>query len=265
VSGPAALLLAALAQLQVAAPGELPLSEAPPAEVWASEDWPADALAGAAALPQATLAVRTRSNMLRPEVAAVLSRRQGALVRIGLPLLPAHLEQLRALPRATLVVEVPPGVERAQAAPLARLGPQTLRVRIDRLDEARGAFLAGLKNLEVELDVRGRVPQLEELARRVLRLRASDAPEVVAGLAKVQPSRLVVEAVEDRVPEPMLAALSQAGVPVRVALSARAQPADVRRLGSLPRLSLELALDEPPEVALRRAARLLGELPRGAE
>jgi len=259
-----ALLPLAIAQLSVASPGSMPLPEAPAVEVWASEDWPADSLAAAAALPRASLAVSTRSNMLRPEVLALATRRR-TVIRLAAPLLPAHIEQLRALPRATFVIALPPSPEASLLSQLERLGPQAMRVQVDRLDEARGAFLGKLKNMEVELDLRGRLPEQEELslfrrlarARRVARLRASDAPEVIAGLRSVGLARIVIEAAEDRVPEPMLAALAQASAPVRVSLSGRAQPSDVRRLGALPGLSLELVLDDPPEVAVHRAEALL--------
>lgn len=266
----AALLGLALAQLAVAGPGDLPLPESPPVEVWAGEDWPADSLAAAAALPRAALMVATRSNMLRPEVAAVLARRRAAGVRIALPLLPAHVEQLRSLPRLTIAFSA--SAPEDLPSQLGKLGPQPMRAEVERLDEERARLLAGLKNAEVELDLRGRLPDQAELsrlrrltrARRVIRLRASDPPELVAGLLAVRPARLVVDSVDDRVPEPMRAALAQAGVPVRVAVSCRAQPSDVRQLGALPSLSLELRLDEPPESALRKAAALLGAVGRSA-
>lgn len=264
----AALAALALTQLSVAGPGDLPLPESPPLEVWASEEWPADSLAAAAALPRASLMVATRSNMLRPEIAAVLARRSAAGVRIALPLLPAHVEQLRGLPRLTIAFSAPRVSPGRLPSELTRLGPQTLRAEVDRLDEERAQMLSELRNAEVELDARGRAPDQEELsrlqrltrARRVIRLRASDPPELVAGLLAVKPARLVVESVDDRVPEPMRAALAQAGVPVRVSVSCRAQASDVRRLGALPGLSLELRLDEPPKSALGKATALLEDI-----
>lgn len=245
------------------------MPESPLVEVWAPEDWPADSLSAAASLPRAVLMVATRSNMLRPEVAAVLGRRRAAGARIALPLRPAHEDQLRSLSRLTVAFATSPS-EPGLALQLGKLGPQPLRAEVQRLDDAQARALAELKNAEVELDVRGRVPEQDELARmrrltrasRVIRLRASDPPELVAGLLAVKPSRLVVESVDDRVPEPMRAALAQAGVPVRVQVSCRAQPSDLRLLGALPGLSLELRLDEPPESALRKAAALLEQASR---
>jgi hypothetical protein len=272
VTPAAALAALVLAQLSVDGRGDLPLPESPPLEVWASEEWPADSLAAAAALPRAALMVKTRSNMLRPEVAAVLAGRREAGVRIALPLLTAHVEQLRGLPRLTIAFSAPRGSQGGLPSELGRLGPQSLRAEVDRLDEERARLVSELRNAEVELDARGRVPDQEEIsrlrrltrARRVIRLQASDPPELIAGLLAAKPARLVVESVDDLVPEPMRAALAQAGVPVRVSLSCRAQASDVRRLGALPGLSLELRLDEPPESALRKAAALLREIGRSS-
>ncbi len=257
------LALAVMAQLSA-----VPLAEAPAVEAWASEDWPADALQALAKLPGVTLAVSTRSNMLRPEVFAALKRRKASALTVRAPLAEAHVDQLRKLAGTTLVLRLPEKPDAALMKSLTHLGPQLLRLQVGKLDEATANWLAGLKRLEVELDLRGRVPEQEELERlaqlaragRVVRLLATDPPELVAAFKAVKLVRLVVESLDDRVPEPMVAALHEAGVPVRVRLDAKASVEDVRRLAALPRLSLELVLEGDSDQVLPRAQALLGGL-----
>ena len=244
---------------------DVPFASAPPVEVWASEDWPVEALAAAARLPGATLGIRSRSNMLRPALAALLSRSKASLLELRLPLAPAHLEQLFRLPRTTLVLAADGGLDAPQ---LARLGPQRLRIRATRLDAAAVKAVRALKNLEVELDVGGRLPDQEELAalralgraRRIIRLRAADPPELLAALEALRPLQLVVRSEDGRLPEAMLTALARARIPTRVALDSKASPGEVRRLAALPQVSLELPLEGEPEAALAAARRLLGNL-----
>jgi hypothetical protein len=257
----AALVLACL----TAGPAAMPLAEPPPIEVWASEDWPADWLAAAARLPGASLGLVLRSNMVRPEALGIVKRRRAGLIRLVPPLAPVHVEQFRKVTRVTLVVPVPGPLDPGLAAQLVKLGPQPLRVLVPRMDAATATSLAPLRHAEVELDVRGRVPDQEELGvflglsrvRRVVRLGADAPPALVAALRVVRPVRFVVESVGGRLPEPLLAALVEARVPVRVGLDARATSEDLKRLAPLAQLSLELTLASDPEKALPAARALL--------
>lgn len=259
------MIAAALAAVSLAASvSPMPFAEAPPVEVWVTEDWPADALASASRLPRATLGLAMRSNMIRPEAAAALGKRDAALVRIVPKLEAVHVDALRKLPRATVVVPLAGPLDTALAGQLSKLGPQPLRIVVKRLDAATAKSLGGLPNAEVELDARGRFPDQEELglflgvrARRVVRIRASDAPPLAGALKLLKPVRLVVDSPEGRVPEGMTNALVEAGLPVRVAIDTTATPDDLKRLAVLPQVSLELGLSGDPEVVVPRARALL--------
>jgi hypothetical protein len=264
---------AAIAALLVAA-APVPFAERPAVEAWASEDWASDALAAVARLPGARLGLTLRSNMIRPEAAAVLKQSDAAAVRLQPSgLASAHVDTLRKLPRTRLVVPLSGPLDPALAAQLAKLGPQPFRLELTAgLDAKIAKSLAGLKNAEVVLDVRGRMPDQEELGlllglsrvSRVVRLRADDPPALVAALKTVRPARLVVEAVEGaRVPEAMIAALVESGLPARVAVDLRASPDDLRRLAALPQISLELALSGDSDTALPKARALLEPLVSG--
>ena len=254
----------ALALTVAASPAAMPFAEAPAVEVWASEDWPADMLAAAAALPGASLGLFLKSNMIRPEALAVLARRP-CLVRLAADLKPAHVEQLRKLPRSVMVIALKGPLDPAAALKLAKLGPQGMRVQVPKMDGAIARSLAELKNAEVELDVRGRVPDQEELgvflgltrARRVVRLRADDPPALVAALKTARPVRLVVESNEGRLPKPMVDALLEAAIATRVVIDLRATSDDLKRLAALPQISLELTLAGEPEAAMPAARQLL--------
>ena len=245
----------------------------PKVELWVSEDWSLTALEGARELPGARLAIATRSNMLRPELALMLKKRP-ALLRIDPRLLQAHVEQLRKLPGVTLVVKAGEGTAKEQQATAARLssvGPQGVRLLVGRLDASSLAFVESFRSGELELDLRGRVPDQEELARlqgltrlrRVVRISAAQPPALVAGLGLLKPSRLVVESDDDRLPLPMLEALEQlaasGGPELRVVIDEKAGLEDLRRLSSLPNLSLELHLEGQKEVP-RRVQELLRSL-----
>lgn len=262
---------ALVAVLASAAP--VPFAERPKVEAWASEDWPSDALAAAARLPGASLGLSLRSNMIRPEAVSVLRQGTGSAVRLQPSgLLPAHVDVLRKLAGTRLVVPLAGPMPPALAAQLGKLGPQPLRIELASLDARVARSLEGLKNTEVVLDVRGRMPDQEELGlllglsrvQRVVRLRADDPPALVAALEAVRPSRLVVDAVEGaRVPEAMIAALAEAGFPVRVAVDLRARSDDLRRLAALPQVSFEVALSGESDTALPKARNLLDPLVSG--
>ncbi|MBI5546461.1 MAG: hypothetical protein HY901_21480 [Deltaproteobacteria bacterium] len=261
------MIALALLTVLAAAPGPVGFVEAPAIEVWASEDWPSDLLAAAGKLPKATLGLAMRTNMLRPADAALL-RKGPSLVRLQPSLAPAHVDQLRKLTRTTLVVPLAAPLGEKLGAELMRLGPQPLRIVLQRLDAPMAASLRVLKNAEVELDIRGRVPDQEELGlllglgrlRRVVRLRADAPVALISALKLTRPVRLVVESVEGRVPEAMTSALLEAGLATRVAVDLSALPDDLKRLAPLPQITLELALSGDPEAALPRARSLLGAL-----
>ena len=260
-----ALLLGALLS---ASGSPMPFAEAPAVEVWAGEDWPADALASASRLPGATLGLALKSNMLRPEAAAVLRKGRASLVRLAPGLSQVHVDELRGLPKTTLVVPLAGPLDATLSRLLEKLGPQPQRVTLGKLDAAVAASLASLKHAEVELDLRGRVPDQEELGiflglsrvQRVVRLRADDPPAIVAALKAVKPVRLVVESVEGRVPEARTAALIEAGIATRVAVDLTATPDDLKRLAALPRVSLELRLSGDADIVVPKARGLLESL-----
>lgn len=251
------LLVTALA----AAP--VPFPEAPAVEIWASEDLPAETLAAAARLPHSTLGVVLRSNMLRPKVAALLQQQGRSLMALAPGLAAVHLDALRTLRRTTRVVALSDALSTDLADKLARLGPQPVRFVVSKLDERLASSLAPVKGAEVELDVRGRIPDQEEVtrflglsrARRTVRLRAGDAPAVVAALMAARPAGWVVDCVESPMPEAMVAALVDTGIATRVAIAPSAAPEEVERLTVLPWVSLELRVED--EASLARARALL--------
>jgi hypothetical protein len=241
---------------------------APPAiEAWAHEDWPIASLEALRKLPRVSLAVVTRSNMLRTELFASV-RRSPTLVKIAPKLEPAHVEAYRKLSRATLVVPVPDTPDAALATRLSSLGRQPIRFLVGRLGERQASFLSGFKGGEVELDVRDRIPENEELTRllgltrlrRMVRLRASQPPDMVAGLLFVKPTRFVVESVEDRVPATMVDALARTGVEVRVSVDGDVGLEDLRRMSRIDRLSLELHLEREQDGVPRRVREFITAL-----
>ncbi|MGI5864343.1 MAG: hypothetical protein ACOX6T_20135 [Myxococcales bacterium] len=263
----AALGLALLVLAQAPARPEVLFAEAPPVEVWVSEDWPVESLGDLARLPGTSVGLRTRSNMLRPELASAVAR--GAfLVELSPPIVEAHVDQFRRLTRAHLVIGLPEKPGEELRSRLSYLGPQPLRLRADRLDAARAAWLAGLKNAEVELDLRGRIPEQDELglflglhrARRVVRLRASDPPEILEGIRLARPVRVVVETDDNRVPGPMLAALARLDCAVRIRLAAGATADELLRFSHLGRVSFELSLGDDAPSELPGLAALLGSV-----
>ncbi len=251
---------------------EAPLPSPPRVEIWAPESYALESFARLAKLPNASVVVATRSNMLRPEHLLFLRKHRAGGVLVRAPLLTPHVEQFRRLPETRLLVELGASPDATLLTRLGQLGPQPVRVRAKLLDEALLKALEGLKNAELELDLRGRVPDQEELAR-LRRLRSSPSlrldagqAELVAGLAHAKPRRLIVEAADDRIPGPMQDALLAANVPVRVALSTRASPSDVERFKRLPGLELELRLSEAGERDVGRVAALVrGLSPEGTQ
>lgn len=262
-----ALLLAA------PAPGfEAPLPAPPRVEIHAPESFPLDAFASLARLPNASVILATRSNMLRPEHVLFLQKHRAGGVIIRAPLLPPHVEQLQRLPNTHVVVELGTSPDETLLKRLGQLGPQPLRIRAKTLEPRLLRSLERLKNAELELDLRGRIPSQEELAT-LRRLRAPPSLRIdgtqaalVPGLALVRPRRLVVEATEDRVPAALQEALAAAGVPVRVAISSRAGPADVASFNRLLGLELEIRLPESGEGEVPRVGALVrGLSPEGAQ
>lgn len=219
-------------------------------------------------LPGATLEVRTRSNMLGSETADALSHCPPHLVLLRPPLLPAHVERLRTLPRAeplfdTALAPLPAWSD------LSRLGPRRLHLRLAKpLDEATAAQLGRFRHAVVELDARGRLPDAEELARfrslerldRVLRIGPEFPPEAVPALGLLGLSELVVETKANRLPGPLTAALATAGVPVRARLTGGVTPEDLPAVGELERVRLEVVVGEPEGVprGLRALLQLMG-------
>lgn len=255
------LALSVLAQLPARAPMLFP--EPPVAEVWVSEDWPADSLKALARQPSISVGLHTRSNMLRPEVARTIGR--GSLVEISPMVAVAHVEEFRRMPDARLVLTLPPTPSNELHASLSRLGRQELRIRVNRLDSPRAAWLARVSNAEVELDLCGRLPEQQELAlflgldrtRRVVRLRADDPPEMLVGLARLGLVRVVVEARANRLPLAMIAALHTQSAAVRVRLEANASAVDLLRFAHLPGISFELELGAEADRELAQINQLL--------
>jgi len=150
-------------------------------------------------------------------------------------------------------------------AELSALGPRAVRLQISRLDEKSAGWLSDLKNLELELDLRGRTPEQPELSfllgltrlRKVVRVR-SDAPmELASALAVVRPVRVVVECVDNRIPYPLLDALGARGTALRLSLDERALPEELAGLARFPNLSVELRFSAVPQLAVSRAESLL--------
>lgn len=221
-----------------------------PLRLRASEESDAQALVELCELPAAQLELRTRSNMLATDTLDALRRCKHPLVELRQPLLPVHRERLAKVPGAEPLFEL------SQDAPLdwaavSAMGPRRLHVRLGgELTPARAAMLSRFRDLEVELDLRGRVPDAAELARfrdldradRVVRLGASAPPEMVRALAAVRPRELVVEARDNRLPKPLLDALADADLPTRVALTWPFVARDAQALTGIRQLALELDL-----------------------
>lgn len=221
-----------------------------PLRVEASEESDEQALVDLCRLPAAELLLHTRSNMLATGVVEALRRCPRALVELRLPLLPAHRERLEKLRRADLFLALREG-DALDAQALFSLGPRRLHVRVlGPLSAERAASLARLRDVELELDLRGRTPDAEELAGlralthadRWLRLDAATPPELVAALAPLRPAGLVVEAQGNALPPALVAALAAAGLPTRVVLTWPFSPAELEALEPLHRLALQLDL-----------------------
>lgn len=260
----AMLGLALILLAQAPARPEVPFAEAPPIEVWVSEDWPVESLSALARLPGTSVGLRTRSNMLRPELAGAVAR-GSFLVELSPRLVQAHVDQFRRLTRSHLVIALPENPGEELRSRLSYLGPQPLRFLAGRLDAARASWLAGFKNVEVELDLRSRVPDQEELglfvglarARRVVRLRSSDPPEILEGLRLARPVRVVIETDGEPIAAPMLAALARLDCAVRIRLAAGASADELLRFAHLGRVSFEVWLGDNAPSELRGLEELL--------
>jgi hypothetical protein len=216
----------------------------------AGEDSDEQALVDLCRLPGARLELRTRSNMLATGTLEALQRCAAPRVLLRAPLLPVQRERLGKLPRAEPVFELPEAA-RLDWAEVSRLGPRRVHLRLGGpLTAERAAQLARFRDVEVELDLRGRDASAEELARfrgldhadRAVRLGADAAPELVAALALLEPVRLTVEARDNHLPAPLLQALADSELPVGVALVWPFLPRDVEALAAIPRLGLEVEL-----------------------
>ena len=221
-----------------------------PLRVEASEESDEQALVDLCKLPAATLLLRTRSNMLATGVVEALRRCPRAIVEVRLPLLPAHRERFEKLPRVALLLTLHPG-ESIDALALSALGPRRLHLRVlGPLTPERAAELARLRDVEIELDLRERTPDAEELARfrglgradRWLRLPSTASPELIPVLAAVKPTGLVVESARNGVEPALLEALRRQGLPTRVVLVWPFIAADLEALVPLRQLSLQFDL-----------------------
>jgi len=218
----------------------------------ASEDSDPTALLQLCHLPGAQLELGTRSNMLGPEVFEVLRRCTRPEVELRAPLRAAHRERLEKLPAVEPLFSFGPADSLDWTA-VSALGPRRVHLRLSgMLTPARADALARFRNTELLLDLRGRLPDAEELARfrqldradRVFVIRADAPPELVAGLKAAQPSGLVVQAVGNKVPAPMLRALAGADLPTRIELVWPFSAAEVEPLTAIRRLALEVDLGE---------------------
>jgi len=248
------VLSLALGLVLGAAPGFL---QPVPLRAEVSEDSDEQALLDLCHLPGAELQLRTRSNMLSSATLEALHRCRAPAVQLRLPLLDAHQDQLARIPRAQLLFELAPG-EGLDWMQVSALGPRRLLVRVHGpLTAARAASLARLRNAEIELDLRGRAPNADELARfrdlaradRAVRIDAQAPPQLLAALAPLKLSGVVVEAPGNAIPPALLAALSAAPWPVRVALTWPFTAHQTAALARVHQLSLELhlgTLDDRP-------------------
>jgi hypothetical protein len=220
-------------------------------------------------LPQVQVELRTQSNMLGNGPYDAFAHCPAPWVQMRAPVLQPHRERLEKRPG------VQPVFELAQDATLdwpmlAALGPRRFHVRVSgSLSAPQALALARLRNVEVELDLRGRVPEAAELARlrglehadRVVRLGPGTDPDLLPGLTQLGAREWVVESRDNRLPAPLLAALAGAPVPVRVSVTWPVLPADLEALAAaLPRLRLELELPGAPRDLPRGLARALAGL-----
>jgi hypothetical protein len=221
-----------------------------PLRVEAGEESDEQALVDLCKLPAATLLLHTRSNMLATGVVEALRRCPRAIVEVRLPLLPAHRERFEKLPRLALLLTLHPG-ESIDALALSALGPRRLHLRVmGPLTAVRAAELARLRDVELELDLTGRVPDAEELARfralghadRWLRVPPDASPELIAVLAAVKPTGLVVQSTHNALEPGLLEALIQQRLPTRVLLSWPFSPSALEPLVPLRQLTLQFDL-----------------------
>lgn len=262
----ALVLMASLA----ASPRMILFAESPKIEVWASEDWSTSSLVEVSSLPGATLAITTRSNMLRRDLFDWISQGK-SVIQIAPQLLPVHINQFRKLKQTSLVVPLSeaPGAEEHQQ--LSRLGPQSLRFRVPRVDASLVSWLSGFKNYELELDLRGRTIDAEELkrfsaisrARKVVRIRANDSVEELSKLRKVKLVRIVVESANNRIPAPMSALVAKMGFATRVQINAQATAEQLLQFAHFPRLSFEMWLGRESPKTITRVSNLLKNLTQG--
>ncbi len=262
----ALVLMASIA----ASPRMILFAEPPKVEVWASEDWSTSSLVEVSSMPGATLAIITRSNMLRHDLFDWINQGE-YVVQIAPHLLPVHVNQFRKLRQTSLVVplaEIPAEGERLQ---LSRLGPQSLRFRVPRIDASLVSWLTGFKNYELELDLRGRTIDAEELklftaiprARKVVRIGANDSLEELSKLQKVKLVRIVVESDNNRIPTPLSAQLEKMSLATRVRVSGQATTEQLLQFACLPRLSFEMWLGRESPQTIAKVSNLLKSLTQG--
>jgi hypothetical protein len=262
----ALVLMASLA----ASPRMILFAEPPKIEVWASEDWSTSSLVEVSSVPGATLAITTRSNMLRHDLFDWIGHGK-FVVQIAPHLLPVHVNQFRKLRQTSLVVplsEVPTEEERLQ---LSRLGPQSLRFRVPRIDASLVSWLTGFKNYELELDLRGRTIDAEELklfaaisrARKVVRIGANDSVEELSKLRKVKLVRIVVESVNNQIPTSLSVLLAKMNLATRVQVSAQATTEQLLQFAYFPQLSFEMWLGRESRQTIAKVSNLLKSLTQG--
>jgi len=243
-----------LALMLAAGPGFM---RPPELLVRAGEDSDDQALVDACHLPGAQLELRTRSNMLATGTVDALRMCKNPRVLMRPPFVQAHRERLERVPNAQPLFEL------AQDAHLAwnevsALGPRRIHVRVfGVLTPERAAELSRFRDVDVELDLRGRVPTADELARfraldhasRSIRIGADAPPEEILALQTLAPARVTVETHDNRLPLPLLGALAQAELPTCIALTWPLVPRDLEPFTGIRKLSLELELgtfDELP-------------------
>jgi hypothetical protein len=200
--------------------------------------------------------LRTHSNMLATGVVEVLRHCGAPWVLMRPPFLPAHRERLERLPAAEILLELTQGAT-LDWGELSQLGPRRLHVRVGgELSSAQVVGLSRLRNVEIELDVRGRVPKADELSRwrslahadRVIRLGADVPPELIQTLSLLHPLEIVVETKDNRLPAALLAALVEADLPTRVSFLWPVVPSELVPLAQLRRLKLEVDMGLAPEL-----------------
>ena len=155
-------------------------------------------------LPGAQLDLETRSNMLATGTLEALRRCERPIVRLA----PADRDRpartAREAPDAELLFDLPEGATLSWTRFRAR--PAAIHVRVRGALTAERATASRFRNAEIELDLRGRLPDADELAQfrarsraRSIRIAADAPPEFMPGLEALR-RRLTVETAQNQLP-----------------------------------------------------------------